>query len=142
MFLAFPSNWSGLEKDQTVAGHLKKGDSRKFAKTIFYFVRSDTYCNCYAEVLGKRCNLKDGEGLQVPCKIIITEQKNYINILKHELQKVNELWQLKFLLCTFQSTKSSNYEEFFAEGTKNSVGITKSSNYRGSNYTGFSMRVC
>ena len=81
-----------VEKNQTVVGHLKKGDSGKFAKTIFYFLRSDTYCNCYAEVSGKRCNLKDGEGLQVPCKIIITRLKKYVNILKHELQKINELW--------------------------------------------------
>ena len=80
-----------VEKDQTVVGHLKKGDSGKFAKTIFYFLRSDTYCNCYAEVSGKRCNLKDGEGLQVPCKIIITGIKKYVNILKQELQKINEL---------------------------------------------------
>ena len=64
------------EKDQTVVGHLKGGDSGKFAKTILYFLRSDTYWNCYAEVSGKRCNLKDGEGLQNPCKIIITGQKN------------------------------------------------------------------
>ena len=82
---------SCVEKDQTVVGHLKKGDSGKFAKTIFYFVRSDTYCQCYTEVSGKRCNLKDGKGLQVSCKIIITVQKNYVNILKHELQKINEL---------------------------------------------------
>ena len=63
---------SGRRKsqDQTVVGHLKKRDSGKFLKTIFYFLRSDTYCNCYAEVSGKRCNLKDGDGLQVPCKII------------------------------------------------------------------------
>ena len=76
-----------VEKDQTVVGHLKKGDSGKFAKTIFYFLRSDTYCNCYVEVSGKRCSLKDAEGLQVPCKIIITGQKKYVKILKHELQK-------------------------------------------------------
>ena len=76
-----------VEKDQTVVGHLKKGDSGKFAKTIFYFLRSDTYCTCYVEVSRKRCSLKDGEGLQVPCKIIITGQKKYVKILKHELQK-------------------------------------------------------
>ena len=39
-----------VEKDQTVVGHLKKGNSGKFAKTIFYFLRSDIYCNCNAEV--------------------------------------------------------------------------------------------
>ena len=31
------------EKDQTVVAHLKGGDSGKFAKTILYFLRSDTY---------------------------------------------------------------------------------------------------
>ena len=34
-----------VEKDQTVVGHLQKGDSGKFAKTIFYFLSSDTYCS-------------------------------------------------------------------------------------------------
>ena len=63
-------------KGKTVFGHLKKGNSGKFAKTNFYFLRSDTYCNCYAEVSGKRHNLKDGEGLQFPWKIIIAKQKN------------------------------------------------------------------
>ena len=79
-----------VKKDQAVVGYLKKGDSGKFAKTIFYFLRSDIYCNCYAEISGKRCNLKDGEGLQVPWKIIITGQKEYVNMLKHELQKTSD----------------------------------------------------
>ena len=70
-----------VEKDQTVVGHLKKGDSGKFAKTNY------TYCNCYAEVSGKQWNLKDGEGPQVPYKIILTRQKKYVNILKHELKE-------------------------------------------------------
>ena len=39
-----------VKKDQTVVGHFKKVGSGKFTKTIFYFFRSDTYCNCYAEV--------------------------------------------------------------------------------------------
>ena len=30
-----------FEKDQAVIGHLKKGGSGKFAKTIFYFLISD-----------------------------------------------------------------------------------------------------
>ena len=76
-----------VEKYQTVVGHLKKEDSWKFAKTIFYFLKNYTYCNCYAEVSGKRCNLKDGEGPQAPYKIILTRQKKYVNILKHELKE-------------------------------------------------------
>ena len=73
-----------VKKYQAVVGYLKKGDSGKFAKTIFYFLRRDIYCNCYVEISEKRCNLKDGEGLQVPWEIIITGQKKYVNILKHE----------------------------------------------------------
>ena len=129
-----------VKKDQTVIGHLKKGDSGKFPKTIFYFLRSDTYCKCYAEVSGKRRNLKDGKVLQVPCNIIITGQKKYVNIIKHGLQKINELWYLKFLLCTVQSTTSLNYKEFFTEEI--SLQISKSSKHRGSNYADFSMEVC
>ena len=55
-----------VKKDQKVVGHLKQGDnSGKFAKTVFYFLRGDTYCNGYPEVSEERCNLGDGEGLQI-----------------------------------------------------------------------------
>ena len=71
-----------VEKDKKVVGHLKKGESGKFAKIIFYFLRSDPYSSCIAAISGKRCNLKDGEGLQVPCKLDMTGQHQYVNILK------------------------------------------------------------
>ena len=80
-----------VEKDKKVVGHLKKEESRKFAKIIFYFLRSDPYSSCIATISGKRCNLKDGEGLQVPCKFDTTGQQQYVNILKQELQKTKEL---------------------------------------------------
>ena len=37
-------------KDGKVAGHLKKGSNGRFAKTIFYFLRSDTYAKCCVKV--------------------------------------------------------------------------------------------
>ena len=80
-----------VEKDKKVDGHLKKGGSGKFAKIIFYFLRSDPYSSCIATISGKRCNLKDGEGLQVPCKLDMTGQQQYVNILKQELHKIKEL---------------------------------------------------
>ena len=61
-----------VEKDKKVVGHLKKGESGKFAKIIFYFLRNDPYSSCIATISEKRCNLKDGEGLQVPCKLDMT----------------------------------------------------------------------
>ena len=47
----------------TIVGHLKKGKSGRFAKTIFYYLRSHPQANCTAEATGKRFNLGDGEGL-------------------------------------------------------------------------------
>ena len=54
-------------KDGKVVGHLKKGSNGRFAETIFYFLRSDTYAKCYVKITGKPENLADGEGMQVPC---------------------------------------------------------------------------
>ena len=108
-----PNNLVG--KDANIVEHLKKGVSGKFAKTVFYFLRSDNYSNCFAKISGKRCNLKDGEGLQVPCYLkdgeglqvpcylkdgdglqvpcylYLTGQKSYVEVLIRELQKINEL---------------------------------------------------
>ena len=58
---------------ENIVGHLKKGASGRFAKTIFYFLRSDAYSSTWAKVTGKRCNLGDGEGMQVwTAKIFIS----------------------------------------------------------------------
>ena len=35
-------------------GYLKKSTSGRFAKTIFYFLRSDAYSSAWAKVTGKR----------------------------------------------------------------------------------------
>ena len=49
---------------EKIVGYLKKGTSGRFAKTIFYFLRSDGYTNPWENVTGKMCNLDDGEGMQ------------------------------------------------------------------------------
>ena len=54
-----------VEKDKKVVRHLKKGESEKFAKIIFYFLRSGQYSSCIATASEKRSNLKDGEDLQI-----------------------------------------------------------------------------
>ena len=61
-----------------VVGHLKRGKSGRFAKTIFYFLRADTYSSCTVIIKGKAVNLGDGEGMQVPCKLKFTlvDRKN------------------------------------------------------------------
>ena len=42
-----------VKKVGKIVGHLKKEASGRFAKTIFYFLRSDYYSSCVAKVSGK-----------------------------------------------------------------------------------------
>ena len=77
--------------NEKIVGHLKKGTSGRFAKTIFYFLRSDTYSSAWAKVSGKRCNLGDGEGMQVPCKLSLSGEPKFVSLLRRELIKVKEI---------------------------------------------------
>ena len=55
-----------IRKSGKVVGHLKKGATDRFAKTVFLFLEGDPYSKTTS---GRRCDLGDGEGLQVPCKL-------------------------------------------------------------------------
>ena len=77
--------------NEKIMGHLKKGTSGRFAKTIFYFLRSDAYSSAWAKVTGKRCNLGDGEGMQVPCKLRLSGQPKFVSLLREELIKMKEI---------------------------------------------------
>ena len=55
-----------IRKSGKVVGHLKKGATDRFAKTVFFFLKGDPYPKSTS---GRRCDLGDGEGLQVPCKL-------------------------------------------------------------------------
>ena len=68
--------------NENVEGHLKKGTSGRFPKTIFYFLRSDAYSSAWAKVTGKRCNLGNGEGMQVPCKLSLSGQPKFVSLLR------------------------------------------------------------
>ena len=73
-----------VKTNEKIVGHLKKGTSGRFAKTIFYFLRSDVYSNAVAKVTGKRCNFGDGEGMQVPCKLSLSGQPKFVSLLRKE----------------------------------------------------------
>ena len=73
-----------------VVGHLKRGKSGRLAKTIFYFLRADTYSSCTVIIKGKAVNLGDGEGMQVPCKLKFFGQEKYVKILQKELKKLDQ----------------------------------------------------
>ena len=74
--------------NEKIVGHLKKGTFGKFAKTIFYFLCSYAYSSAWAKVTGKRCNLGDGEGMQVPCKLSLCGQSKCVSLLRKELMKI------------------------------------------------------
>ena len=80
-----------LKKHQNIVGHLKKDKTGRFAKTLLYFLRSDPYSKCHAKVTWKRCNLGNGNGLQVPCILYISGQAEFMSILQKELVKIKEI---------------------------------------------------
>ena len=43
-----------------------------------FFLRADQYSYCHAVVKGKPVNLGDGDGMQVPCTLMIEGSKRFI----------------------------------------------------------------
>ena len=66
-----------------IVGHLKKGISGRFQKTIFYFLRSNAYSSAWTKVTGKRWNLGNGEGMQVHCKLSLSGQPKFVSLVKN-----------------------------------------------------------
>ena len=78
-------------KDGEVVGHLKRGKRGRFAKTIFYFLEADQHSSCSVIIKAdKAVNFGDGEGMQVPCKLRISGQEKFLNILKKELERLEK----------------------------------------------------
>ena len=75
-----------IKKENRIVGHLPLGKLGKFAKTIFYFLKADELSSCKIVVTGKRVILGDGDGMQVPCKLMFTGVKKCINILQKHLK--------------------------------------------------------
>ena len=71
-----------VERCGDVVGHLSKGRSARFAKTVSYFLRASNENCCRVEVTGKRANLGDGEGLQIPCIFHFSGETKFVSKLK------------------------------------------------------------
>ena len=76
------------EKDVDVIGHLPLGKSKKFAKTVFYFLKSDKNHHCKITVTGKVTNAGDGLGMKVPCQLFFLTEEKFISILQEKLNKL------------------------------------------------------
>ena len=71
-----------VEKELQIVGHLSKGESGRFTKTIFYIIRVNHGNPCQVELQGKRGNLDNREGLQVSCTLQFSEEEKYLEIKK------------------------------------------------------------
>ena len=74
-----------VTQNNVVVGHLAKGKTGRFAKTISFFLRASNDSSCKVEVTGKRVNLGDGKALQTPCKLHFNGNVNFIDKLKEIL---------------------------------------------------------
>ena len=77
-----------VERCGNVVGHLSKGRSAHFAKTVSYFLRESNENCCRVEVTDKRVNLGDGEGLQIPCIIYFSGEAKFVSKLKDILSQL------------------------------------------------------
>ena len=75
-------------KDRDVIGHLSLSKSGKFAKTVFYFWKSDKTHHCKITLTGKATNAGNGLGMKVPCQLFFLAQENLIIILQEKHGKL------------------------------------------------------
>ena len=73
--------------DGDVIGHLPRGKSGKFAKTVFYFLKSDKNHHCKITVTGKATDAGDGLEMKVPCQLFFLAEEKFIIILQNELKQ-------------------------------------------------------
>ena len=77
-----------FQEGKKIIGHLHFGKSRKFAKTIFYFLKAAKENRCQIIVNGKAVNQNDGLEMKVPSRLLFTAEEKFINILKERLPKL------------------------------------------------------
>ena len=75
-------------KDGDVIGHLPLGKSGKFAKTIFYFLKSNKNYHCKITVTGKATNAGDRLGMKVPCQLFFLAKEKFMIILQEKFSKL------------------------------------------------------
>ena len=77
-----------VTKKDRVVGHLMKRKSGKFAKTVFFFLRTDEINSAIVKITGKAVNKGKGMGMEVPCSILFTGNKPKLDKLKEILYQL------------------------------------------------------
>ena len=81
------NNAAALLKDTQIMGHLTKGKSGLYAKTIYYFLPANQSLRSLpvVAVKGKRAKYGDGYGLQISSSIKFKGEAKCIKILQQQL---------------------------------------------------------
>ena len=76
-----------IKNNTTTVGHLPKGKTSRFCKTVFYFLKIEN-TSCKVVITSpKAVNLGDGLGMRIPCKLFFRGQSQFVDILEQELCK-------------------------------------------------------
>ena len=67
-----------ITKDTRVIGHLKKGKTGRYAKTVFYFLRANLMNTISITVTGKGLTLEMGKACKFPAQFYSKEKKNIL----------------------------------------------------------------
>ena len=76
-----------VKKKKKLVGRLAKGKTGRFAKTIFYFLKSCDDNYCYVKATGKAINERNGMVMKVPCKLLISAEEKFLRIFRFQLRK-------------------------------------------------------
>ena len=76
-----------MNKDRVV-GHLMKGKSGKFTKTVFFFLRTGVINSATLKITGKAVNKGKAIGMEVLCSITFTGIKPMLDKLKEILYQL------------------------------------------------------
>ena len=71
-----------FDKEGRVVGHIPKGKSGKYAKTVFFYLRSNALNLCSVKVTGRAVTFGDFKGMRVPCRLAFGGNGCMINLLK------------------------------------------------------------
>ena len=77
-----------VNNENNVIGHLPKEKCGKFAKTIFYFLKTDPLNICHVKSAGKALNLGDNKRMRIPCLLQFTGNCKMMNILEELICKL------------------------------------------------------
>ena len=76
------------DNENNVIGHLPKGKSGKYAKTIFYFLKTDLLNICHVKITGKAAKLGNSKGVRIPCLLQFAGNCKMMNILQELICKL------------------------------------------------------